>query len=197
MGGVAAYEFYETIRETSIQSPRKSFATPLKKQHSPKYRARERFCIPAVRMNSDPLGVSGSDANDIRFWENDARRFLKDNTLYNKLVNRLEAHCLKSEARVAGVAGMFETLATQWRNETKFLSSITDKALHPCYQRIIGLGPEAIPIILMELRTRGGHWFWALESITGENPVLPEHSGNTKNMAHDWIEWGKRKGYLL
>lgn len=103
---------------------------------------------------------------------------------------------LRSNVRVASLEGTFEQLATKWRNETKFLSSITDKALHPCYQRIIGLGPEAIPIILMDLRAKGGHWFWALESITGENPVLPEHYGDIKNMAHDWIEWGKRKGYL-
>jgi hypothetical protein len=104
---------------------------------------------------------------------------------------------LRSSFRVASLAGTFKQLATQWRNETKFLSSITDKVLHPCYQRIIGLGPDAIPIILLELRKRGEHWFWALESITGENPVLPEHYGDIENMAHDWIEWGKRKGYLI
>lgn len=103
----------------------------------------------------------------------------------------------ESRVKVAGLTDTFKQLATNWRKETKFLSSITDKILHPCYQRIIGLGPEAIPIILMELKTNGGHWFWALESITGENPVVEEHYGDIKNMANDWIEWGKRKGYLI
>lgn len=97
---------------------------------------------------------------------------------------------------VNGLATKFEQLATQWKEETKFLSSITDKAIHPHYQRIIGLGPEVIPLILDSLRKKGGHWYWALQSITGENPVLPEHYGDISNMKNDWVMWGIRKGYI-
>ncbi len=139
--------------------------------------------------------------NSAQMWNFVAWEFKKENIidLYeqaNRWFER-EDRRLRSNVRVASVAGTFEQLATQWRNETKFLSSITDKSLHPCYQRIIGLGPEAIPIVLMDIRKKGGHWFWALESITGENPVLPEHYGDIKKMTLDWIEWGKRKGYLI
>lgn len=95
-----------------------------------------------------------------------------------------------------GLAIKFEQLATQWKEETMFLSSITDKAIHPYYQRIIGLGPDVIPLILDSLRKKGGHWYWALQSITGENPVLPEHYGDISNMKNDWVMWGIRKGYI-
>lgn len=97
---------------------------------------------------------------------------------------------------VDGLAIKFERLATQWKKETMFLSSITDKSIHPCYQRIIGLGPDVIPLILDSLRKKGGHWYWALQSLTGENPVLPEHYGDISNMKNDWVMWGVRKGYI-
>src|SRR5262249_42316731 len=68
----------------------------------------------------------------------------------------------------------FQELAQKWRKETKHMSSLTKAILHPAYQRIIGMGPVAIKFILRELEERPHHWFWALESITGDNPVQPE-----------------------
>lgn len=151
-----------------------------------------------------PLKSSSGDNAD-KLWGLITVKFEKENFAdpYNQFNRKLaraprqtgfKPHIINLPANLIG---KFEKLAAQWRKDTKFLSSITDKVLHPCYQRIIGLGPDAISIILAELRKNGGHWFWALESITGENPVLPEHRGDIKEMAHDWIEWGKRKGYLI
>jgi hypothetical protein len=34
-----------------------------------------------------------------------------------------------------------------------------------------------------ELRREPDQWFWALESITEENPVPPEAKGNVRQMA--------------
>jgi hypothetical protein len=133
---------------------------------------------------------SPSDVNATKVWEFVSRKLGRES-------QRIAREIHLTAGLDVDLAGTFEKLATQWKNETKFLSSITDKALHPSYQRIIGLGPDAIPIILMELRTKGGHWFWALESITGVNPVLPEHYGDVKNMVQDWLAWGQNKGYLL
>ncbi|MDO8787410.1 MAG: hypothetical protein Q7J42_05000 [Sulfuritalea sp.] len=84
----------------------------------------------------------------------------------------------------------------QWKYETKFMSSLQDIVLHMSYQRIIGLGPRVIPLILRELEENGGHWFWALQSITGENPVSPEDVGRTKRMAERWLAWGREKRYI-
>ena len=151
-----------------------------------------------------PGRISQKPASDIysdKVWGFIVRGFGAENIIdpyaqTNRWFGKVER---RSRARVSvgNIADTFKQLAIQWRNETKFLSSITDKALHPCYQRIIGLGPEALPIILMDLRDKGGHWFWALESIAGVNPVLPEHYGDIDKMTHDWIDWGKRKGYLI
>ena len=90
----------------------------------------------------------------------------------------------------------FETLAARWHEETAFLSSITEKAIHPAYQEIIGIGREAVPYILRELRQQPGHWFWALRAITGENPIRPEQQGKMREMATAWVKWGEERGYL-
>ncbi len=91
---------------------------------------------------------------------------------------------------------IFKELADQWRNETRFLSAVDDIAMHPAYQRIIGMGQKAVPLILRELQDRLDHWFWALESITGESPVPPEDAGRMQRMRDEWLEWGHSKGLI-
>lgn len=91
---------------------------------------------------------------------------------------------------------IFSKLAEQWRQETLNFSNPHKILLHPAYLRIIGLGKEAVPFILEDLRKKGGHWFTALEAITGENPTLAEHSGSMKLSAEDWIKWGVEQGYI-
>lgn len=56
------------------------------------------------------------------------------------------------------------------------------------------MGPAAVPLILAELHRETDHWFWALEAISGENPVPPEAAGKVEEMAKAWIDWGQRKG---
>src|SRR5437764_721423 len=56
--------------------------------------------------------------------------------------------------------GRFNQLVTRWRDETKTVSSTTDRALHSAYQDIIGMGARVLPLIFREMRDRGGHWFW-------------------------------------
>jgi hypothetical protein len=90
----------------------------------------------------------------------------------------------------------FDALSTRWHNETALLSSITEKAMHPAYQSIIGLGREAVPYILRELKKQPGHWFWALSAITGENPIRPDQQGKMREMASAWVHWGEDHGYL-
>lgn len=92
---------------------------------------------------------------------------------------------------------LFHELALDWKADTQYASSLTEMALHPSYQRIIGLGYAAVPFILNELRSSPDHWFWALQSITGENPAPPALNGRMNEMTQLWIEWGKRKGYLV
>lgn len=95
----------------------------------------------------------------------------------------------------AELARKFNALKIEWETETAYLSSITEISMHPAYQQIIGMGTIAIPYILAELKIKPGHWFWALKSITGEDPVLPEHRGRLKQMTEDWLKWDKEHGY--
>ena len=91
---------------------------------------------------------------------------------------------------------VFAALAERWRRETAPLSSATDIALHPAYQRIIGMGQAALPLILAELERAPDHWFWALRAITNENPVTEEDAGDLGRMRDAWVRLARARGWL-
>jgi len=96
----------------------------------------------------------------------------------------------------ADLRGRFEQLRDEWKAQSQYLSNTAQIAMLWPYQQIIGMGPAAVPLILAELRRETDHWFWALEAISGENPVPPEAAGKVQEMAKAWIDWGVRKGLL-
>ena len=87
----------------------------------------------------------------------------------------------------------FDDLSAQWKEETRYLSSTTDIATNGAYQRIIGMGMPVVPLILEDLRNQPYHWFWALNAITGEQPVPESARGRVREMANAWIRWGEQK----
>ena len=88
----------------------------------------------------------------------------------------------------------FSRLAAEWKEATEHLSSAREMAMHRAYQEIIGMGWAAVPLLLQGLEREPDHWFWALRSITGENPVKPEHQGRLDEMARDWLDWARTRG---
>lgn len=88
----------------------------------------------------------------------------------------------------------FLRLAGRWRAETCFSSSATEKILNPAYQSIIAMGRQAVPLVLEELRSKRGHWSWALHFMTGANPV--PSGANIDEARAAWLEWGKSEGLL-
>jgi len=80
----------------------------------------------------------------------------------------------------------FAALAERWRRETRFLSSLDEKILHPAYQSIIAMGKSAVPLVLSELESHHGHWFWALRFMSGEDSV-PEGS-NIAQARKAWLD---------
>ena len=94
------------------------------------------------------------------------------------------------------LATQFRQLAERGWSETRFLSSPTAIATHPAYQRIIGLGPQVIPLILTEMATTPGQWFWALAALTGENPVADSDRGDVAAMTAAWLAWGRANGWI-
>jgi hypothetical protein len=109
----------------------------------------------------------------------------------------VENYFLPYSRQWAYPAARFFTLKAEWESTTAHLSSITESAMHPAYQQIIGMGPIAIPLILVEMARKPGHWFWALKAITGEDPVIPEQRGRIKQMTEAWLRWGKERGYII
>lgn len=94
----------------------------------------------------------------------------------------------------ADIAIEFARLAAEWRKSRPPSSFIQDIVMHPAYQRIIGLGPPVVRHILRDLQRSPDHWFWALHSITGEDPVQQSDSGNLAKMADAWLKWGRSRG---
>jgi hypothetical protein len=95
----------------------------------------------------------------------------------------------------SSMARHFDELADTWERETRAESFAHRRSIHPAYQRIIGLGPQAIPLILERMRQRrSGHWFWALHALTGEDPA----TGLTKprEAREAWLRWGVEHGHI-
>jgi hypothetical protein len=100
-----------------------------------------------------------------------------------------------SSVATVDVAPQFQRFAEQWQAESQFMSSMTEMVMLPSYQRIIGLGREAIPLLLRELERKPDYWFWALQAITGQDPVSPADRGDLQKMSAAWLAWGKQEGY--
>lgn len=131
-------------------------------------------------------------------WEKEPLGVSEESTIIIKKCNEFFKHDLESISRQRSVPAVrFSILKAEWEAGTALLSSITEIALHPAYQQIIGMGNVAIPLILAELERKPGHWFWALKAVTGEDPILPEQRGRIKEMTEAWLRWGHRQGYYV
>ncbi|HEB33004.1 MAG TPA: hypothetical protein ENI15_19340 [Spirochaetes bacterium] len=83
-----------------------------------------------------------------------------------------------------------------WKSDTCIISSDTDIAMHPAYQEIIGMGSDAIPMILEELEREPDNWFWALKAISSEDPTPHSLKGNIQKMTEAWLNWGRENNYI-
>jgi len=117
-------------------------------------------------------------------------------TLRQRLANVLEHYWDPASRQMETVPQKFARLAKEWKEETKFLSSLPQMCMHPAYQQIIGMGQLALPLLLRELVRERDHWFWALHAITGVNPVSPASSGDVDAMAEAWIRWGYEQRWI-
>ena len=88
----------------------------------------------------------------------------------------------------------FAELAATWKEERGYSSSLTDILMSPSYQRVIALGRPVVPYVLAELAARPDHWFWALATITGANPIPEQAAGNLRAMREAWLRWGDKEG---
>lgn len=94
------------------------------------------------------------------------------------------------------IAENFESLAEKWRQNTEYMSITAQMAIDPSYQQIIGMGRDALPHILGDLKITRDHWFWALEAIAPEGPKSVDYSGNIQALSKAWISWGIANGCI-
>ncbi|NER39861.1 MAG: hypothetical protein F6J93_39000 [Oscillatoria sp. SIO1A7] len=99
-----------------------------------------------------------------------------------------------SLTKEADLEKTFLELAEQWRYDTETVSSPTKMLKHPAYQKIIGMGSPALPLILRELQREPDYWFMALAAIAGETPASRED--NFKQAVEAWLQWGRDKGLI-
>jgi hypothetical protein len=93
----------------------------------------------------------------------------------------------------------FNALVAQWRAERGATSSITAMAMCDAYQKIIGLGPDAVPLIIAQMQSEADEpdqWFWALQVLTGVDAVADEDRGDFLKMSQSWISWAENAGYV-
>lgn len=88
----------------------------------------------------------------------------------------------------------FSLLRERWYRERGPTSSISHIVRCDSYQQIVKMGKEALPLILAQLKLEGDnpdHWFIALESITGKDPIPENAYGNMLKMAEAWFFWAE------
>lgn len=113
-----------------------------------------------------------------------------------QIIHQISDLLTEYESKTARIEEEFNELAELWYRETLVSSGYLEKILHPAYQRIIGLGKDAIPLIMRELKDEPGEWFWALRALTGEDPTTAEMKGNRDETAKAWLKWGTERGYI-
>lgn len=91
-------------------------------------------------------------------------------------------------------SAQFAQLLLDWHKERGVTSSITTMAMCPSYQKIIGMGERAIPLILRQMENEGDEpdmWFWALRVLTDDDPVPEDARGNIVRMSQAWLNWAR------
>ena len=54
----------------------------------------------------------------------------------------------------------FRNLVAAWKPSRGHSSKTEELVMHTTYQRIIGMGEDAVPLLLTEMRERPDHWDW-------------------------------------
>ena len=91
---------------------------------------------------------------------------------------------------------LFHDRLQKWKADIAFESSPKEFVLHPEYLKIIGMGRAVVPLLLQELMREPCWVFWALESITGEQPAHKSDQGNLRRLTSAWLAWGRKNGYI-
>ena len=118
----------------------------------------------------------------------------------------VEASCSAADERNAVGSGeateltfaeVFRRRLEAWKARVPTSSSNVAKMFQrPEYRAVVGLGSEAIPLLLNELRREPDYWFAALQELTGAQPVPKSAYGNLYEMTEAWLRWGREHDHI-
>lgn len=182
MGAAAARAYKEYFSESDWQSRACQSAHYLDIFHDEDEAALGYIDTSVTLLGTPILSSKGFESNTIKVYE--LRR--------RQRANQREG----GEELQTTVGKIFEENLEKWKEETKVISSVHAIIMNKAYQRIIGLGPEVLPLIFREYNKSGGLWHPALEAITGVNPIPEECVGRLKLIKEKWLEWANEHGYL-
>jgi len=122
----------------------------------------------------------------------------KMNSKTGELAAEKRVYIVHNYSRTASddLKNTFASLTRQWKRETINLSSMDRICMNDAYQSIIGLGPDAVPLIFAALEQEADWWFWALRAITRSDPVTDDMRGNLMTIREAWLNWGREHGYV-
>lgn len=92
----------------------------------------------------------------------------------------------------------FDELKENWCQATINMSKTIHIIGHPSYEEIIEMGEHVVPLIIEELRKERESgkgfriWFFALQKITGINPLSKLKYTSVEELAEWWINWSTK-----
>jgi hypothetical protein len=87
------------------------------------------------------------------------------------------------------IENKFKQLHNQWKEETKYFSSVQEITENKNFKEIVNLGKKVIPFIIEQLKIEQSFLTVALKQIINEDPVKENHYGIPQAITNDWIEW--------
>lgn len=94
------------------------------------------------------------------------------------------------------VKQVFQNLKAIINEDTVFSSSTTVRYEHWANKAILLIGKPMISVILEDIQTEPHWWFHTLYTLTGVWPCSKENAGCLVKLTEEWIEWGKKNGFL-
>ena len=143
----------------------------------------------SISSGESTLDKDGSTEDATEYIKASAR---KQSSTVNASSSNSESEAIQSDYL------KFHQLVKSWHEEIGLSSSGSEIVSSPSYLSIIAMGKSALPLILQELRDHSDdpdHWFVALQTITGENPVPEEAYGDTVRMAQCWLTFADRNAW--
>lgn len=151
----------------------------------------------AANMTDQQRSDSARKAVTAR-W-NKAKRVAHSRSKPAKIVRTQASANVPFSPPKAQASSKFSGLVAQWRAERGATTSITAMAACDAYKKIIGMGPDAIPLIIAQMRSESGkpdQWFWALQVLAGVDPVADEDRGDYVKMSQSWMDWAEKEGHV-